>query len=260
MYMLKRWEFDFSPFLIFFPPIAYIIFIEIVSLNIEMLKGKSVKILIGILAIITFYAFIWPKIYLSTSNNPYIIFISIDDSKLYVFKNGILFSSYPISPGKPSTPTPVGTFRIISKARWGEGFGGRWMGLNVRYGKYGIHGTIYENYIGSHVSKGCVRMLNKDVKELYSYIPIGTVVVISEGVYGEFRNGFRTIYPGDTGADVMAVQQRLKSLGYYNGEIDGKYGLATEYALNMFQRKNGFTVTNKITPYLMTRLGLKLFE
>jgi len=194
------------------------------------------------------------------NKNPYLIYVSIDDSRLYVFKEGILYKSYPISPGKPSTPTPVGTFKIISKDYWGEGFGGRWMGFNVRYGKYGIHGTIYENYIGAHVSKGCVRMLNKDVKELFSYIPIGTTVIISQGEYGEFRNGFRTIFPGDTGEDVMAVQRRLKELGFYSGSIDGKYGTALEYAVNVYQKKNKLPITNKITPYLLRKMGFYLFE
>ncbi|WAM31047.1 L,D-transpeptidase family protein [Caldicellulosiruptor naganoensis] len=192
--------------------------------------------------------------------NPYLIFVSIDNSKLYVFKNGVLYKSYPISPGKPSTPTPVGTFRIISKSYWGEGFGGRWMGLNVRHGKYGIHGTIYESYISAHVSKRCVRMRNDDVKELFSYIPLGTTVVISEGAYGEFRNGFRTIFPGDTGEDVMAVQRRLKDLGFYHGDVDGKYGLAMEAAIYQFQKKNKLPITNKITPYLMKKMGFYLFE
>ncbi|WP_232841417.1 L,D-transpeptidase family protein [Caldicellulosiruptor acetigenus] len=190
-----------------------------------MKRKNQLKAILSILVIL-----IPLKAILGISNynkNPYLIYVSIDDSRLYVFKEGILYKSYPISPGKPSTPTPVGTFKIISKDYWGEGFGGRWMGLNVRYGKYGIHGTIYESYIGAHVSKGCVRMLNKDVKELFSYIPIGTTVIVSEGLYGEFRNGFRTIYPGDTGEDVMAVQRRLQELGFYSGSIDGKLWSST---------------------------------
>jgi len=213
----------------------------------------SVVIIIGIISFLIIGA-------IADNTNPYVIFISIDDSKLYVFKNEILYKSYPISPGKPSTPTPIGTFKIISKDTWGEGFGGRWMGLNVRYGKYGIHGTIYEQYIGSHVSKGCIRMLNNDVKELYSFIPIGTVVVISEGPLGEFRNGFRVIYPGDVGEDIMVIQTRLKELGYYFGEIDGKYGKATEKAINLFEKDNHLKITNIINPYIMEKLGIKLFE
>ncbi|AEM74209.1 LOW QUALITY PROTEIN: ErfK/YbiS/YcfS/YnhG family protein [Caldicellulosiruptor acetigenus 6A] len=223
-----------------------------------MKRKNQLKAILSILVIL-----IPLKAILGISNynkNPYLIYVSIDDSRLYVFKEGILYKSYPISPGKPSTPTPVGTFKIISKDYWGEGFGGRWMGLNVRYGKYGIHGTIYESYIGAHVSKGCVRMLNKDVKELFSYIPIGTTVIVSEGLYGEFRNGFRTIYPGDTGEDVMAVQRRLQELGFYSGSIDGKYGAALEYAINLFQKKNKLSVTNKITPYLLRKMGFYLFE
>lgn len=223
-------------------------------------KIENKKLIVILSIIVISFCFILISVFSQHFSNPYLIFVSIDDSKLYVFKSGILYKSYPISPGKPSTPTPVGTFRIISKAYWGDGFGGRWMGLNVRYGKYGIHGTIYENYIGAHVSQGCVRMRNDDIKELFSYIPIGTTVILSEGAYGEFRNGFRTIFPGDTGEDVMAVQRRLKELGFYHGEVDGKYGLAMEAAINLFQKKNGLPITNKITPYLLKKMGFFLFE
>lgn len=55
------------------------------------------------------------------------------------------------------------------------------------------------------MSKGCVRMLNKDVKEFFLYIFIGIIVIVLEGIYGEFRNGFRIIYLGDIGEDVMVV-------------------------------------------------------
>lgn len=59
------------------------------------------------------------------------IHINLDAHMLYVYKDGQLIKSYPCSGGKASTPTPLGTWRIIGKDTWGEGFGGAWMGFNV---------------------------------------------------------------------------------------------------------------------------------
>lgn len=46
---------------------------------------------------------------------------------------------------------------------------------------------------------------------------------------------------GDQGAAVRMVQQRLKSLGYYSGNVDGDYGSGTVSAVRTFQRQNGLT-------------------
>ena len=79
--------------------------------------------------------------------------------------------------GKPSTPTPTGTFTIINRAvEPGGPFGARWLGLSKR--GYGIHGTNNPSSIGNAVSNGCVRMHNKDVIELANLVPIGTTVKI----------------------------------------------------------------------------------
>ena len=45
---------------------------------------------------------------------------------------------------------------------------------------YGIHGTIEPDSIGKAVSRGCVRMLNEDVKTLFSMLLPGksTVTVL----------------------------------------------------------------------------------
>ena len=86
-------------------------------------------------------------------------------------------------------------------------------GIECSLGKYGIHGTNKPNSIGWASSSGCIRMRNKDVEELYKFVKIGTPVVIW-GVYWTFGNGFRTITPGDTGADVYEVQRIMKEKGY----------------------------------------------
>lgn len=49
----------------------------------------------------------------------------------------------------------------------------------------------------------------------------------------------RTLRSGDTGADVSAVQLRLKELGYYTGTVDGSYGSGTISAVTAFQMANG---------------------
>ena len=41
-----------------------------------------------------------------------------------------------------------------------------------------IHGTSEEGLIGQPASHGCIRLLNKDVIELYKLVSIGTLVLI----------------------------------------------------------------------------------
>lgn len=75
------------------------------------------------------------------------------------------------------TSTPFGNFVIINKApNPGGPFGTLWMSLSKEH--YGIHGTNNPSSIGKAVSKGCIRMYNKDVEELASIVPIGTAVFI----------------------------------------------------------------------------------
>ncbi|MBN8974485.1 MAG: L,D-transpeptidase, partial [Rhizobiales bacterium] len=41
-----------------------------------------------------------------------------------------------------------------------------------------IHGTNEPDTIGHAVSSGCIRMLNQDVIDLYSRVPVGANVVV----------------------------------------------------------------------------------
>lgn len=52
----------------------------------------------------------------------------------------------------------------------------------------------------------------------------------------------RTLRRGYTGDDVIAVQERLKELGYYTGSIDGVYGSGSIAAATAFQKNNGLKV------------------
>ena len=63
---------------------------------------------------------------------------------------------------------------------------------------------------------------------------------------------------GSRGDDVIAVQERLKQWGYYDGSIDGIYGYATERAVRWFQQKNGLTVDGVVGPQTAAAMGLNL--
>ena len=56
--------------------------------------------------------------------------------------------------------------------------GTRWLGLDVS--GYGIHGTVEPQSLGKQVTQGCVRMANNEVEELYTYIPVGTEVTVTD--------------------------------------------------------------------------------
>jgi peptidoglycan hydrolase-like protein with peptidoglycan-binding domain len=56
----------------------------------------------------------------------------------------------------------------------------------------------------------------------------------------------RDLAPGMKGADVKALQQRLSSLKYYLGKVDGQFGGDTQAALWAFQEINGTRVTGVV--------------
>ncbi|WP_205093104.1 L,D-transpeptidase family protein [Thalassobacillus pellis] len=108
---------------------------------------------------------------------PYRIDVSINRRSLRLYRNDVLQKEYPIAVGRILHNTPIGSFIIINKApNPGGPFGTMWMSLSKEH--YGIHGTNDPSSIGKSVSRGCIRMHNKDVEELARTIPIGTPVTI----------------------------------------------------------------------------------
>ena len=190
------------------------------------------------------------------------ILIEIDSKLLYLIDTDTneVVKKYVVATGKSETPTPIGSFKIVQKGLWGEGFGTRWMGLNVPWGKYGIHGTNKPQSIGLNASHGCIRMNNRDAEELYSIVKIGTSVAIVGGPYGPFNHGFRVLKPGDRGADVQEVQKRLKQLGYYTGSIDGIYGNAMKEAIKKFYSDNKMPISDRIGYDVYKKLNIVLMD
>ncbi len=108
---------------------------------------------------------------------PYRIEVDLSERTLTLRRDSQVVKKYPVAIGKPSSPTPVGEFKIVEKKRVRDPvYGFHWLGLNKP--GYGIHGTNSPALIGRRVSKGCVRMRNPDIAELYEKVPVGTPVHI----------------------------------------------------------------------------------
>lgn len=61
---------------------------------------------------------------------------------------------------------------------------------------------------------------------------------------------------GSTGNEVKQIQTRLKSWGYYKGNVDGVYGSKTQAAVKSFQRANGLTADGVAGPKTLAAIGL----
>jgi len=122
-----------------------------------------------------------------------VIVVSLEDHKLALVEDGKVKKVYPVAVGKPSTPSPVGTFtierRVVNPTYHHDGrtvlpgpgnpVGTRWMGLS-KHG-YGIHGTNEPNSIGKAASHGCIRMAKADLEEFYELVAEGdTVELVGE--------------------------------------------------------------------------------
>jgi lipoprotein-anchoring transpeptidase ErfK/SrfK len=117
-----------------------------------------------------------------------VIVVSLEDRKLALVEDGKVVKIYPVAVGKPSTPSPVGTFtierRVMNPTYSHDGrvvaagpnnpVGSRWMGLSIK--GYGIHGTNVPSSIGKAASHGCIRMGKADVEDLFSKVDVGDEV------------------------------------------------------------------------------------
>jgi hypothetical protein len=220
------------------------------------MKEKSIYFVITIL-LIPMIIFTTKQANAEGKKEDIYIQINLWSNELHLIKNNKIYVTYPISSGTDSTPTPIGIFKVTKKGtEWGGGFGSRWLGLNVPWGKYGIHGTNKPMLIGKCVSHGCIRMRNKDVEALFEMIPEGTTVYIDGPLTGKGKGAFIHLSVGSKGNLVQLVQERLKFAKLYNGKIDGIYGCNTEIAVRRFQKNNHLSVTGVVSENEYRLLGL----
>jgi len=133
------------------------------------------------------------------------IVVSLEDRKLALLEDGQVKKVYTVAVGKPSTPSPTGTFVIERRVMNptyshngkvvppgpGNPVGTRWMGLSLH--GYGIHGTNEPRSIGKPSSHGCIRLARPDLEELYAQVAVGDTVVLvgqsNEHTAALFGNG-----------------------------------------------------------------------
>lgn len=189
------------------------------------------------------------------------IWVDVSQKRLTLYEGKTPLKSYAVATGTPKTPTPFGIYRINSRfAGEMSGFGTRFLGINVRWGQYGIHGTNKPESIGGNTSHGCIRLRVKDAEELYAAVPNGTLVVIEGGPYGDLDTWLKPLAPGDRGTHVRAVQNRLRALGYPIGSCDGVYGEATQRGVRQARRTLGLPDGDRVDWAFYNAIGLTLFE
>ena len=197
----------------------------------------------------------------SQAEEPFLIHVDVEQKRLTLFRGDELLRTYTVATGAWDTPTPVGVFTITHRFS-GQmcGFGTCFLGLNVPWGNYGIHGTNKPESIGYNASHGCIRMNVADAEELYQLVPNGTKVVIECGPWGELGGSLRTLKNGDRSAAVCAVQRKLRALGYYNGWPDGVFGNATQQAVDAARQAFQLPPNGLVDWALYHELGLIPFE
>lgn len=99
-----------------------------------------------------------------------------------------------------------------------------------------------------------------------SFLRLGIALLIIIGITGasfavyDAYYGGESVYAlsryGSTGSEVKSIQNKLKSLGYYKGSVDGIYGTQTKNAVIAFQRNCGITVDGIAGPQTLLYLGL----
>jgi lipoprotein-anchoring transpeptidase ErfK/SrfK len=118
------------------------------------------------------------------------IVVDVSAHRLTLYRAGRVVLNSPAAIGKPSTPTPLGTFfvtqRFVVDPPTGA-YGPRALGISAFSnvlrswqdgGPIGIHGTDETFSIGKPVSHGCIRLPNGFVKKLFAITPLGTPVVV----------------------------------------------------------------------------------
>nr|UWI49295.1 cell wall-binding repeat-containing protein [Clostridioides difficile] len=130
----------------------------------------------------------------SSAASKHVIIVNSRKNTLGYFVNSKLVKEFKVATGKKGSETPTGKTKVVNKIKnrpYYKGnipggspknpLGDRWMGLALKgtYGDtYGIHGNNNESSIGKHISGGCIRMHNKEVRWLFDQVPVGSDVII----------------------------------------------------------------------------------
>lgn len=117
--------------------------------------------------------------------------VNVVTKQMYLYENGNITKTYPISAGAPETPTPIGQYTINSKLAVQDmkGFnpnGTKYLQPHVRWINYfapggvAIHGNYWRpsSWFGvRNSSHGCVSLPEDQAKEVFDWAPVGTTII-----------------------------------------------------------------------------------
>jgi len=126
------------------------------------------------------------------------ILVDLSQRRVYLYNGAKLEKSYRCAVGMRGYETPRGSFKIVGKKAWPSWHnpGGAWgknmpsvigpgvsnpLGTRAIYinaSGIRLHGTTKTRSIGTAASHGCMRMLRRDVEDLYKRVNVGMPVVI----------------------------------------------------------------------------------
>jgi LysM repeat protein len=165
------------------------------------------------------------------------ILLDIGTKTLILYNGDQPIKKYTTAIGRPVTPTPLGNYTIVSKIiNPGGILGTRWLGLSLP--QYGIHGTNNPSSIGTAASKGCIRLYNHDVEDLFSRVSLGTPVqIINSKIKGSLAPQIST--------DINAVENTEGTfIDYIVQPGDSFWKIAQKYDTNIASIKANNILVN----------------
>ena len=100
----------------------------------------------------------------------------------------------------------------------------------------------------------------KQIIALIAIVLILMTLVSIVSIYNIYKKQNETLETlskyGSRGSEVTQIQTKLKSWGYYSGNVDGIYGTQTVNAVKYFQRKNGLTADGIAGPATLKAMGI----
>lgn len=107
---------------------------------------------------------------------------------------------------------------------------------------------------GKHGLVADGEMSAADQQVLYGATAMEASVVVTPSPTPTVKPPTKTLRPGDKDDEVKLLQQRLKDLGYYTGNITGVYNTATTEAVKAFQKKSSLEQDGILGPITRTVL------
>ncbi|MBC7545448.1 MAG: L,D-transpeptidase family protein [Candidatus Sericytochromatia bacterium] len=132
------------------------------------------------------------------------VVLNIPEAQLYRVESGHVVKDFPVGVSRSDWQAPIGLSRVVAMEKnptWyvpksiqkemedngrtviekidpgpGNPLGSRWIGFSN--GSYGIHGTLDPTSIKRNASHGCVRMLDPQLKDLYTMVSVGMPVYV----------------------------------------------------------------------------------